>query len=151
MDWIAAELANAILIKVVGKLGGDQQGIQDARCPNRAIRWAKDGIAIEAGLRHAELLAATRGPSSTPLSTPGVNGDQAKRKGRIHEPAGGPASVGVPDRHRGGGSPEEAGAPLSLERAGLFRAGTARANCPARDRPDMAFAAKDVCRHMATP
>ena len=41
--------------------------------------------------------------------------------------------------------------PLSPERTGLFRAGAARAKYLALDRPDIAFAAKELCRRMSAP
>ena len=40
---------------------------------------------------------------------------------------------------------------MSHELVGLYRAGAARANYLALDRPDIAFAAKELCRRMAAP
>ena len=41
--------------------------------------------------------------------------------------------------------------PLSSQEAALFRATAARANYLALDRPDVAFAAKELCRRMSAP
>ena len=49
-----------IILKVMGELGGDAAAgdAQSARCLNRVIRWCRGELALEAGPRHAELLAA---------------------------------------------------------------------------------------------
>ena len=113
------------------------------RCLNRVIRWLPDGIALEADPRHAELLAAMLGPAARPLSAPGAR-EPGQARDRVHETGAEPASAGVRAGHPG----EEA---LSPQRAGLYRAGAARANYLALDRPDISFAAKELCRRMSAP
>ena len=41
--------------------------------------------------------------------------------------------------------------PLPAQEVGLFRAAAARANYLALDRPDLGFAAKELCRRSSTP
>ena len=101
------------------------------------------GIAMEVDPRHAELLAAMLGPTATPLSTPGVR-EAGETQGRVHGPGTGPAPAGD-------GAPGAATEALSPERVGLFRAGAARANDLALNRPGVAFAAKELCRRMSAP
>ena len=74
LGWVATGLARAILLKVMGMLGGDVKAgdVQEIRCLNRVIRWEDEGLTMEADPRHAELLAAMLGPAATPLSTPGL-------------------------------------------------------------------------------
>ena len=146
LEWIAKELAATILLKRVGKLGGDEKNgdVREVRCLNRAIRGLPGGLTMEADPRHAELLAAMLGPGGKPLSTPGVK-EAGEAKGRVYEAgAAGPASAGD-------GAPGECERALSPERTGLFRAGAARANYLALDRPDVAFASKELCWRRSAP
>ena len=46
---------------------------------------------------------------------------------------------------------EEGDCPLDAAETGLFRATAARANYLALDRPEVAFAAKELCRRMSEP
>ena len=46
---------------------------------------------------------------------------------------------------------EESDCPLDAAETGLFRATAARANYLALDRPEVAFAAKELCRRMSEP
>ena len=124
---------------------------------SRVIIWLPTGLAVEADTRHAELLAAMLGPAATPLNTPGVK-EPGEAGGRVHEPAAGPAKAGasqpapaVGPAKAGVSQPAEPDEELSGDRVGLFRAGAARANYLALDRPDIAFAAKELCRRMSAP
>ena len=83
------------------------------------------------------------GPAARPLSAPGPRGPGQSRE-RVHELEAGPASAGA----RAQVGPGEV---LGSDRASLFRAGAARANYLALDRPDVAVAAKELCRRMAVP
>ena len=131
LDWVASELAKDILLKVVGKLGGDKHkgDVQEVRCLNRIIRWLDGGLAVEADPRHAELLAAMLGPAARPLSAPGIR-EPGQSRDRVHGPGSGPATAG-------GRTPGELSQPLSPERASLYRAGAASANYLALGRPDI--------------
>ena len=42
-------------------------------------------------------------------------------------------------------------APLMGDQASLFRSVAARSNYLAQDRPDIAYAVKEICRKMSTP
>ena len=130
LEWVSGELESRILLKRVGTLGGDSWDLKELRVLNRVLRWRGWGIAYEADPRHAELLAKALGPGATSRSTPGVK-------------AGGVAATAT-----GGGI---GGTPLSWGEARLFRAHAARANYLGMDRPDIAFAAKELCRRMSSP
>ena len=73
-------------------------------------------------------------------------GSQSMGGGRIHSPAG-PAAAD-PDS---GVEGSESEAPLFWEDARIFRAMAARANYRGMDRPDISFAATDLCRRMSVP
>ena len=89
---------------------------------NRILKWTDTGITYEADPRHAELLARDLGAPGPPVTTAGVR--TAK---------------------------EEEEQPLDGVAVRQFRSGAARANYLAQDRADLSFAAKELCRHMATP
>ena len=96
----------------------------EIRILNRIARRTPHGYEWEADPRHAELIIQQMGlVAATSLSTPG-NKDR--------------------DPHLD----EE---PLQGEEATAYRAAAARANYLAMDRADIQYAAKEVCRKMATP
>ena len=86
LKWVAKELGKAVLLKVVGILGGDAKAgeVHEARCLNRVIRWTPQGLTLEADPRHAELLGAMLGPRATPLSAPGAR-EPGQSRDRIHD------------------------------------------------------------------
>eukprot|EP00969_Alexandrium_andersonii_P144720 6399556-Alexandrium_andersonii.AAC.1 len=84
------------------------------------------------GARWLRGVSAPAGPVQFEPSSPG--GPPAAARGQ------GPSGSGVPDEE-----------PLPAHEAGLFRAGAARANYLAPDRPDVAFPAKELCRRMSAP
>ena len=122
LDWVHKALEPRILLKKVGVLGGDAGDSKELRILNRVLRWEAWGIAYEADPRHAELLAQALGPEPASRTTPGV-------KTRC----------------------EEETRPLGPEETRLFRGYAARANYLGMDRPDIAFAAKELCRRMSCP
>ena len=83
------------------------------------------------------------GPGVTPLNTPGLREPRGVH-GEAHGPVAGLASTSV----GAGAGPSEA---LSLALVGVLRAGAARANYLALDRPGVAFAAKELRRRMSAP
>jgi hypothetical protein len=89
---------------------------------NRIFRWTSDGILLEADPRHQEILVAAERGSA--LLTPGA-------KETVSEPA------------------EDV--PLDTEAVSAFRSEAARGNYLGLDRPDIAFAAKELCRRMYAP
>ena len=56
MQWIEKRMHDGFLIKVVGKLGGDESDLKELCILNRVLRWTETGITYEADPRHAELV-----------------------------------------------------------------------------------------------
>ena len=125
LNFIENAMAASFLIKVVGRLGGDPQDIKEISILNRIIRWTSAGLEYEADPRHAELLARDYG-EGTSVTTPGTK-EIIKTKGEEEE--------------------EE----LTPEETTWYRAGAARANYLGMDRPELAFATKELCRRMMGP
>ena len=129
LDWIQDQMESHFLCKVNGRLGGDAADLREVRLLNRVIRWGPQGISYEADPRHTEQLVRDLellGEPSvrSPLTSPGL-----KRT---------PESVASATL-------------LPSDRVQRFRALAARANYLALDRPDIAYAAKECCRHMSAP
>lgn len=121
-------LEQAILSKFEGKNKGTLREPDDEiRVLNRVVRRVRSGYEWEADQRHAEILTRAAGldSNSKGLSCPG-------RRLHNNEP---------------GRDPEL----LSGPRATAYRANVARANFLAVDRPDIAFAVKELCRSMSSP
>ena len=98
--------------------------VQEARILNRVIRVTERGWEYEADQRHRDLIVQQLGlTSARPVSAPG-------------------------SEEKGG---EELELPLSNQDHKEFRQVAARANYLAMDRPDIAYAVKEVCRGMAAP
>jgi hypothetical protein len=124
LDWFEKTLLKTFEGKVKGRLKFDGD---ELRILNRVVRRTGDGYEWEADQRHAELLIESAGldKDSRPLSNPG-----RKLTGKELET-----------------EPE----PLEGQEATDFRARAARANFLATDRPDIAFAVKELCRGMSAP
>lgn len=98
--------------------------VQEARILNRVIRVGKEGWEYEADQRHRDLIIEQLGlKEARSVAAPGVN-DQDW---------------------------EELELPLNQKDHTEFRRVAARANYLALDRPDIAYAVKEVCRGMAAP
>lgn len=124
VKWFTDELLKVFEGEVKGLL--DQAG-QELRILNRIVRRTEHGYEWEVDQRHAELIASGAGlsASSKPMACPGRKLSSAGR---------------------------EAGAEvLDEKQASDFRAQVARANFMAIDRPDAAFAIKELCRCMSSP
>jgi hypothetical protein len=106
-------------------LGGDSGDLQELRVLNRVLRWSADGIYAEADPRHQEILVAQLADGLKSLSTPGAK-DRAEKE-------------------------EEEENELTEEEMSAYRSGAARANYLSLDRPDIAYATKELCRRMACP
>jgi hypothetical protein len=126
LAWAERIMGESFLVKVVGRLGGDRGDDQEIRVLNRVLRWTAHGIMYEADPRHAEILAREVGAAGPAVRTPGTKGDKAKA----------------------GEAEEEL---LDEAATRWFRSGAARANYLAMDRPEMAFATKELCRRMSAP
>ena len=109
-------------MKVIGLLGGDPDDLKELRVLNRVLRWINDAILLEADPRHQELLVAAE-PGRAVL-IPGV-------KEQL---------LGV-----------LADTPLGADETSAFRSEAARCNYLGLDRPDVVFAAKELCRRMSAP
>ena len=80
------------------------------------------------------------------VSTPG---DVVRGKPGVDSTQGSLVSRGP--RAEGSGNADKVGGDLSKEEETLFRSVAAQANYLAQDRPDIAYATQEVCRHMASP
>ena len=93
---------------------------------NRIIRYTEQGYEMEADPRHAEMIIESLGLSEAKgVISPGE----------------------APKKHE----EEENGRELPVGLATTFRSIAARANYLPQDRPGIMFAAKEICRHMASP
>jgi hypothetical protein len=132
--WVQERMQESFLVKVVGRLGGDQNDLKEIRVLNRILRWTPAGISYEADPRHAELLVRDMPAAGPAVRTPGVK-------------AGRPTGASVPEKEEEENKEEF----LGEEETRQFRSGAARANYLAMDRPDLAFATKELCRRMTAP
>ena len=128
LDWVEKQMEQSFLVKVVGRLGGDMEDKQEITILNRVIRWTEGGLEYEADPRHAELLDRDYGENTT-VVTPGVQ-------------------EVLKDTNEKNEEEEEE---LKPEEVRWFRAGAARANYLGMDRPEIAFATKELCRRMTAP
>ena len=122
LRWVQQRIESAFLVKVIGQLGGDKGDLSELRVLNRVLRWTDDGILMEADPRHQEIL--THSEHGKEVLTPGVK----------EQPTGAIAE-----------------SPLSATQTTAFRSEAARCNYLGLDRPDIAFAAKELCRRMSLP
>ena len=126
-QWFAAELKKRFSIKERGIMGPDSHDIKEIRLLNRVIGWEKDHIRWEADQRHGEILIESLSlKDAHGVQTPGIKENDK--------------TVGENDSDL-----------LAPEDATAYRAGAARCNFLALDRPDIQFAAKEVSRSMAAP
>ena len=123
-EWFEKTLLGLFEGKVKGRLVKSED---ELRLLNRVVRRTEDGYEWEADQRHAELLIAGLGlaPDSKPLTNPGRKLTAKELDAEL--------------------------VPLDGRAATEFRAMTARANFLASDRPDIAFAVKELCRAMSSP
>jgi hypothetical protein len=134
-DFLAAGSASSLsrfertlLTTFEGKVKGRLQKPGDElRILNRIARRTEDGYEWEADQRHAEMIVASAGldGESRPLTNPG--------------------------RKLAGKEIDDEPELLNAEAASEYRARAARANFLASDRPDIAFAVKELCRGMSAP
>jgi hypothetical protein len=130
LEWAQQEMNSRFLIKVIGRLGGDSSDLQELRVLNRVLRWSPDGIYAEADPRHQEILVAQLTGDLKSLTTPGTKGKAEKE-----------------EEEEEGSAEEE----LTAQEVSAYRSGAARANYLSLDRPDIAYATKELCRRMSCP
>ena len=68
--WMEEQMRQRFLVKVVGKLGGDETDLKELCILNRVLRWTEHGILYEADPRHAELLVQSLAADKRQVSTP---------------------------------------------------------------------------------
>lgn len=120
---------SSIKTVVVGD-GSDAGEAQESRILNRLIRWTPEGLEMEADQRHAEMIIESLGlTGARGVSTPGM-----------------PQAAGKTEEEEANLDEE-----LPAAESTLFRSIGARANYLARDRVDIMFSVKEICRHMARP
>jgi len=118
-------MTKAFECKVEGRLGGGKSDKREVKILNRIMTWRDGEVTWEADPRHAEALIRDLGVQhESVLTVPGSKPPKGK---------------------------EEEEEDLGEEEQVLYRSGAAKANYLAQDRPDISFAAKECCRHMASP
>ena len=125
LDWFKGELEKHYELTESARLGPGAEDDKEGRILNRVVRWTPEGLEYEADPRQAEKLAEQMGLSgANPTATPGLKPtfDQL-----------------------------QAEEPLPQEKHRVFRGVAARANYLSADRPEIQFAAKEICRWMAKP
>ena len=129
LDWFQKALEAKYQIKTQ-RIGQGPGKVLEGQVLNRVVRMTSRGYELEADLRHAELVVEQLGlKASKGVSTPGRREDKPEGEQEGHE------------------SEKE----LTNNEATLFRGIAARCNYLAFDRPDMQYAAKEICREMSKP
>ena len=122
-----AELDRHYELTEAHRLGPGAADDKEAKVLNRIVRWTEHGLVYEADPRQGEKLLRDLkldAADTKALGTPGVKLNREQL---------------------------ETEQPLAAGKTSPFRAVAARANYLAADRPDIQFAAKEVCRWMAAP
>ena len=127
LRWFKSIMEKQYEVKT--KLLGPEEGMErEVRVLNRTISWEADGIRYEPDQRHAEIIVQEMGlEGGNSVVTPILADEPDVKEQR------------------------EKSAELSPQEASRYRAIVARLNYLALDRPDLQYAAKSACRHMAAP
>ena len=126
LDWLEAELAKKYQIKTQ-RIGKARHA--EGQVLNGVVRWSQEGWSVEADPRHVELILENIGlTEGKGVVTPSVKDER-------------PESAGC----------EDDDIELGPRESTQFRGIAARANYLALDRPDIQFAAKEVCRELSKP
>ena len=119
IEWFNEQMATAYEHKRVGNIGPELNDDKSMKILNRVLTWTDEGLEFEADQRHAEIVVQMLGLGGCrEVSTPGAKEEATD------------------------GDQE----PVEGEEATLFRAAAARINYLAQDRPELLYAAKEVCR-----
>ncbi len=125
LDWFKQQLEAKYEITEAQRLGPGPNDHKEARVLNRLVRWTDHGLEYEADPRQCEkLLRDVKLDGAKSVGSPGVK----------------PSMEQI-----------ESDRPLPADKQSPFRAVAARANYLAADRPEIQFAAKEVCRWMSSP
>ena len=125
LDWLRQELEKAYELDELARLGPGKEDSKEAKILNRIIRWTAKGLEYEADPRQAEKVVVDLGLEGA--NTVGTAGMQRTKESLNKDPEL------PPSKHT------------------AFRGIAARCNYLAADRPDIQFAAKEICRWMSTP
>ena len=107
-------------------VGPCSDGWSEGKVLNRLVRWNREGLQLEAGPRHGELIVEQLGlVGSKVLSAPGMDDYDKPEAGDEHEFTG--------------------------QDVTLSRGLAARCNYLSMDRADLQFSAEEVCRETAKP
>ena len=116
----------------VKTLGPDKDQATEVRVLNRVLRWTEGGVEYEVDPRHVEIILKELNiESCKPVSTPGT-------KDEGHAKEGDQAQSNVSEK-------------LNAHKHVVYQARVARGNYLSPDRPDIAFAAKELARSMSSP
>jgi hypothetical protein len=124
LDWIQSLMHTWFEIKVRGRLGPDERDDKEVTVIGRVVRWRTWGIEYSADPRHREEVMKYFGFTA---KSKGFN-----TTGKIEEA-------------------DESVLEVEPDDATAFRAVAAWINYLAQDRPDIQFAAKEICRSMSSP
>ena len=127
LDWFEEAMEQRHELTRGGRFGPGKRDDREATVLNRVVRWTSVGLEYEADPRQVERLLAEvdlAGDKVNGCATPGCKVTTAQ----IAEERELPSELPTP-----------------------YRAWAARANYLAADRPDVLYAAKEVCRYMAKP
>ncbi len=125
LDWYKAELQKVYQLKESARLGPGPQDDKEASMLHRIIRWTEEGLEYEADPRLHEQVVQDLGLKGCKgVGTPGVKQSYEQIEGD-----------------------EE----LKRQQERPYRAIAARMNYLAADRPDVQYAAKEICRWMSCP
>ena len=125
VEWMKEQLMTRYNIKLSAVLGPERNDDKSVRILNRIVTWTEDALEYEADQRHAELIIQELDlERARPMSTPGTI-----------------------DRQPEDDDEKE----LTSKEATMYRRLVARLNYIAQDRPDIQYATKELCRHMADP
>ena len=121
LDWFRAEMRKSFTIKVKARLGPDERGELATRILNRIVEYGDNVLYYEADQRHAEDV----------INGMGLHGES---KTVVTPGISGPTQAGK----------------ITMNDS-QFRMLAARCNYLAQDRPDIQYAAKEICRKMSAP
>ena len=148
LEWMREKLASKfeITTKMVGE---DCDLLKDVKILNRRVRWVPGvGIEYEADHKHAEELIREAGvQGKKPLSSPMVREKAGEKDAEKEEDIQRRKQKGK----LGAKTAEAEGEILEGPAVSKYRGMAARANYLAQDRPDLAYAAKELTRKMQHP
>ena len=125
LDWLKQQLRSKYELKEGARLGAGVEDDKEGRVLNRVVRWTPQGTTYEADPRQHEKLIAELGlEGARSVSTPVVR----------------PSPSALAEDCE-----------LEAKKTTHFRGLAARCNYLAADRPDCAYAAKEICRWMSAP